>query len=570
MWQLIVTMHIVFGASVLFSDVLSTDLQDGSPSGSSSTSSNNTRRYYFHQVRHGNTRSNRTNVSSEEHNPKRDAEIIGEPATPSKMSERLGSFDVSTAASTIKPSTIPSPTDFSNPLLDFSVYLSKPFVFDYRKALSEAVEKAKIEVRESNFNLDESRFEFSDDIRNPYSLSEPLKPDDLQVELFGPDANRATRSEKLIKKPAPDRTTTTAVPPRRPAVLSVAALLGTQRRSSRWERLPRPPTTPTTTPTTSATLSSTTSLPIGFAFFEALRDRNNSRPYSEAFSSPATALKPYRRQTTSAARTATPTTTTTTSTTTTVPPSTTRANYNDNYKVYYVNTNVTHTVPNVAANVNAELQTNNLNTEDVAYDVYEKSEDDLSAESITQNANSLVTERNPPADQSMQSTRNDTKYEYRLIKTYSGTYQDDGHQQNSEPFSRLKILEDQRVTTDVPYVFEAQRLNSETTAVPASIWPNSKPRTASRTKLLLEELFSETGNKQRQIRIKDAAIDADDEFPRSRRQLDLSEERYDDRRRDVEVFKTKPRPKPRPTKKNIPKPMTPMTTVAPVELRYFQ
>lgn len=129
-----------------------------------------------------------------------------------------------------------------SPLYDYSVYLGKPFVFNYTKALNDAIEQAKNEVLETNYNLDESKFAgaYDQPQRNDvqrFNVAEPLKPSALQVELFGTD-KQGPRAEKLV---------------RQPVVFPTAAA---------------------------------NTLPIGLAFFDSLREQNN-RPYSEAFAAPA-------------------------------------------------------------------------------------------------------------------------------------------------------------------------------------------------------------------------------------------------------------------------------------------
>lgn len=131
-------------------------------------------------------------------------------------------------------------TSFDEALLDFSAYLTKPFVFDYSKALNEAVEHAKNDVLSTNYNLDASTFEGSDlyPIENHKPVSEPPPPQYNETISFD-DSSSGPRAEKLVRQPESEE-------------------------SSIYRNFDE------------------TKLPLGFAFFEALREQNN-RPYFEAF-----------------------------------------------------------------------------------------------------------------------------------------------------------------------------------------------------------------------------------------------------------------------------------------------
>lgn len=135
--------------------------------------------------------------------------------------------------------------NFDEVLLDFSAYLTKPFVFDYTKALNEAVEQAKNEVLTTNYHLHESKFEGSNlnllEDRKTNTESTPNRFTETSHENI---PETGPRAEKLVRQLIPDETTI-------------------------YRNFDE------------------TKLPLGFAFFEALREQNN-RPYFEAFAQTTT------------------------------------------------------------------------------------------------------------------------------------------------------------------------------------------------------------------------------------------------------------------------------------------
>lgn len=136
---------------------------------------------------------------------------------------------------------------FDEALLDFSAYLTKPFVFDYSKALSEAVEQAKSEVLSTNYNLDASKFEGSDlQPFESHDLNTDESPRASNETIHFDGSQSAPRAEKLVRNPSSDESTI-------------------------YRNFDE------------------TKLPLGFAFFEALREQNN-RPYFEAFARTTTQL----------------------------------------------------------------------------------------------------------------------------------------------------------------------------------------------------------------------------------------------------------------------------------------
>lgn len=131
-------------------------------------------------------------------------------------------------------------TTFDEALLDFSAYLTKPFVFDYSKALNDAVEQAKSEVISTNYNLDDSKFEGAN-LEQSESQEHESKPTEnyFTETLSDAQTNDGPRTEKLVRN------------------------LSSGESSSAFN-------------------FDETKLPLGFAFFEALREQNN-RPYFQAF-----------------------------------------------------------------------------------------------------------------------------------------------------------------------------------------------------------------------------------------------------------------------------------------------
>lgn len=134
-------------------------------------------------------------------------------------------------------------TSFDNALLDFSAYLTKPFVFDYNKALDDAIEQARSEVLSTNYNLDAAKFEGSEIEDSTETKSEPLQPNRFSETISLDFHDSAPRAEQLVRHLPIEETT-----------------------HSSFDE---------------------TKLPLGFAFFDALREQNN-RPYFEAFAQTTT------------------------------------------------------------------------------------------------------------------------------------------------------------------------------------------------------------------------------------------------------------------------------------------
>lgn len=472
---------------------------------SSSNGNSERNSYHLRNVNYRNKTAQTTDAASD---PNLDTELIVLPIN----AEHIHADQVMarlTATST--PATV-------DPLFDYSVYLGKPFVFDYTKALKDAIEQAKRDVLESNYNLDESTFAGADDLpqRNDAPRFKPIQPSALQVELFGTDG-QGPRSEKLVRHPV------------------------------------------------SFSTAGANTLPIGLAFFDALREQNN-RPYSEAFAAPAFAFSAALNQPT-----------------TTPMPTTTAAPVEHSELLYEVRED-------------AELLDNNTDwiNQDTPVDSYEynynKDVEPIETSTELDKHRQAALQLEPHNT----DTNNEGNYEYHVIKTFSDTYGTKPVVKHNK-FSRIKVIQENKVTTDKPHAFERKkpytqkRRNSQTTPAPA-VASTSTPRSnylfngevyhpdESKKLLIVVDGKSEatqhtirSSRKRRQLDLPGGFLS----FPQRHRPLSYRRQQSD----DVESITTKPattpmKPAPKkPKKTNKPKkPTTPAkaTTAPPVELRYFQ
>lgn len=402
-------------------------------------------------------------------------------------------------------------------LFDYSAYLGKPFVFDYAKALSEAVQQAKHDVIESNYNLDESVFAYtvqpsSEDpsaSKQLFTAAGPMEPSALQLELFGgTDSGQAPRSEKLKRQP--------------PIMFPTAATVGT--------------------------------LPIGLAFFEALREQNN-RPYSQAFAVPSRTFAALYAATTTEKPSVEPTTVT-------------AASVQPMDSLYQVRETL-ESVDNYAADVEPEFEFNT-------------SQNHSSRQFVAPYDASGLTKITMQSYQSQNEVHspNDENYEIRVIKTFSS-------KPTSEHSSRVKLLHENKVTTEKPRAFERkkiayvqrQKLNSQTTPAPSSGTERRRAQKKSRY-VFNGEYYHPDASRKLHI-VVPMAEQPTQMLVRVRRQLKSNErpqiydsyrpQQYQLFKDDVELIGKKPTRSRKPARNPVRPTLIPGSTSAPpVELRYFQ
>lgn len=462
-------------------------------------------------------------------NPKNDAEIVLSP--PNDQSHHHLDKHMERLVTTTAFDTSYAPERTTDPLLyDYSAYLGQPFVFDYTKALNEAVQHAKHDVIESNYNLDESVFADERDSSSTdppvtmqlFTAAEPLKPSSLQQELFGVgDNGQAPRSEKLT---------------RRPPMMFPTASAGT--------------------------------LPIGLAFFQALREQNN-RPYSEAFAVPARTFAALYATTTMATPSVTPKTV---------------ALADDSF---YQVRETPETVENHTADYSPEYEINTSHNHSSEQFVRPDDESGLSQMNMESNrANQQQTYDNTP---------NHENYEIRVIRTYSS-------KPASKHISREKLLHENKIATEKPRAFERKKkayvprkkLNSQTTPAPSLI-SNERRRQPKQSRYVFDnEYYHPDAGRELHIIVPEAEQPTQI-FTRVRRQLEspggplvfdwYRPQQYQLFKDDVELIDKMPkqsrnpapasRPKPKKPKSRRNKPnnmkdSTGSTATPPVELRYFQ